>query len=82
MSQSTEQSRTCTDAPQVATLGGPGTIAAAAAAAATRHLRTAGDRNPTAYDFDAHGQLVPRDRYNTHAAWNAFGQGTDGGNAA
>lgn len=56
----TDQSRTCTDAAPVATLGGPDTIPAAAAR--TRHLRTAGDRNQTDYDFDADDQLIPRHR--------------------
>lgn len=60
MTQGTDQSRTCTDAAPVATLGGPDTITAAAGR--TRHLRTAGDRNQTDYDFDHNNQLIPRHR--------------------
>jgi hypothetical protein len=72
--ESTQQSATCTEASRAplhtvretlrsvalptATLGGPGSIAYAAAQ--TQHLRKDGDRNPTGYDFDAAGQLVPK----------------------
>jgi hypothetical protein len=45
-------------ATDTVTLGGPGSIAHAAAQ--TRHLRVPGDRNPTNFDFDAAGQLVPK----------------------
>lgn len=56
MTQSTDQSRTCTDAPHVATLGGPDTITAAARSG----VRVPGDRNQTPYDFDHNNQLIPR----------------------
>lgn len=68
-----------TPATQAATLGGPGTIAAAAAA--TRHLRTPGDRNQTPYDFDADNRLVRRDRYDGFDADRAFGDDLPGGAA-